>query len=325
MRAPTDPLQWISTFLDAQAAELGAAHNTLLAYGRDLKDLINWLGHRNLALDTLTRADLEAYLISCDADGLSRATRARRLSSLKQLYRFAFEEGWRADNPALQIKGPGRAKSLPKTLDMSEVDRLIDTAKTTGRSAGDRLRNTCLIELLYATGMRVTELVSLPVSATRGDPRMLLVMGKGGKERMVPLSSTARVALTDWNIERDTIERKRESLGHKPSKFLFPSRGKSGHLTRNRFFLLIKEMAVAAGLSPESISPHTLRHAFATHLLANGADLRAIQTLLGHADIATTEIYTHVLDARLIELVHTHHPLAHDDIDQSAETPKPKA
>ncbi len=315
MRAPSDPLQWISTFLDAQAAELGAAHNTLLAYGRDLKDLVNWMNHHDLAFDTLARTDLEAYLISCDANGLSRATRGRRLSSLKQLYRFAFEEGWRTDNPALQIKGPGRVKSLPKTLDMSEVDRLIETAKITGRTPADRVRNACLIELLYATGMRVTELVSLPVSATRGDPRMLLVMGKGSKERMVPLSATARVALAAWNSERDMIEEKREALGHRKSKFLFPSRGKSGHLTRNRFFLLIKEMAVAAGLSPESISPHTLRHAFATHLLANGADLRAIQTLLGHSDIATTEIYTHVLDARLNELVHTHHPLAQDDVD----------
>ncbi|WP_417472211.1 site-specific tyrosine recombinase XerD [Leisingera sp.] len=310
MTAPRDNFQWISTFLDAQAAETGASQNTLLAYGRDLKDLSGWLEHRNLDFLSASQDDLEAYLISCDAQGLARATRARRLSATKQIYRFAFEEGWRADNPAIQIRGPGRDKRLPKTLDVSEVDRLLDAARQTGRSVADRLRNTCLMELLYATGMRVTELVSLPVSAARGDPRMLLVLGKGGKERMVPLSPPAREALAAWLQERDAAEELREAKGQPPSRFLFPSRGKSGHLTRHRFYLLIKELAVTGGVSPDKVTPHTLRHAFATHLLANGADLRAIQALLGHADIATTEIYTHVLDARLQELVLEHHPLA---------------
>ena len=310
MTAPRDNFQWISTFLDAQAAETGASQNTLLAYGRDLKDLSGWLEHRNLDFLRASQDDLEAYLISCDAQGLARATRARRLSATKQIYRFAFEEGWRADNPAIQIRGPGREKRLPKTLDVSEVDRLLDAARQTGRSVADRLRNTCLMELLYATGMRVTELVSLPVSAARGDPRMLLVLGKGGKERMVPLSPPAREALAAWLQERDAAEELREAKGKPPSRFLFPSRGKSGHLTRHRFYLLIKELAVTGGVSPDKVTPHTLRHAFATHLLANGADLRAIQALLGHADIATTEIYTHVLDARLQELVLEHHPLA---------------
>ncbi|MBY6134539.1 site-specific tyrosine recombinase XerD [Nocardioides marinus] len=310
MTAPRDNFQWISTFLDAQAAETGASQNTLLAYGRDLKDLSGWLEHRNLDFLSASQDDLEAYLISCDAQGLARATRARRLSATKQIYRFAFEEGWRADNPAIQIRGPGRDKRLPKTLDVSEVDRLLDAARQTGRSVADRLRNTCLMELLYATGMRVTELVSLPVSAARGDPRMLLVLGKGGKERMVPLSPPAREALAVWLQERDAAEELREAKGQPPSRFLFPSRGKSGHLTRHRFYLLIKELAVTGGVSPDKVTPHTLRHAFATHLLANGADLRAIQALLGHADIATTEIYTHVLDARLQELVLEHHPLA---------------
>ncbi len=310
MTAPRDNFQWISTFLDAQAAETGASQNTLLAYGRDLKDLSGWLEHRNLDFLSASQDDLEAYLISCDAQGLARATRARRLSATKQIYRFAFEEGWRADNPAIQIRGPGREKRLPKTLDVSEVDRLLDAARQTGRSVADRLRNTCLMELLYATGMRVTELVSLPVSAARGDPRMLLVLGKGGKERMVPLSPPAREALAAWLQERDAAEELREAKGQPPSRFLFPSHGKSGHLTRHRFYLLIKELAVTGGVSPDKVTPHTLRHAFATHLLANGADLRAIQALLGHADIATTEIYTHVLDARLQELVLEHHPLA---------------
>ncbi|KIC11228.1 recombinase XerD [Leisingera sp. ANG-M1] len=312
MAAPRDNLQWISTFLDAQAAETGASHNTLLAYGRDLKDLTAWLEHRMLSFLSASQDNIEAYLISCDSQGLSRATRARRLSAIKQIFRFAFEEGWREDNPAIQIRGPGREKRLPMTLEVIEVDRLLDAARETGRSEADRLRNTCLMELLYATGMRVTELVSLPVTAARGDPRMLLILGKGGKERMVPLSPPAREALAQWLLVRDEAEAGREAKGASASRFLFPSRGKSGHLTRHRFYLLIKELAVTGGVSPDKVTPHTLRHAFATHLLANGADLRAIQALLGHADIATTEIYTHVLDTRLQELVLQHHPLAKD-------------
>lgn len=304
---------WISAFLEAQAAELGAARNTLLAYGRDLKDFESFLLHRNLGFDAVTQADVEAYLMSCDAQGLSKATRARRLSAVKQLYRFAFEEGWRNDNPALQITGPGRDRKLPKTLSEAEVDRLLEAARTSGRNAADRARNTCLMELLYATGMRVSELVSLPVSAARGDPRMLLIRGKGGKERMVPLSPPARDATSEWLRLRDQKDALKKAEGQPPSRFLFASRGVSGHLTRHRFYLLIKELAVAAGVSPSKVTPHTLRHAFATHLLANGADLRSIQTLLGHADVATTEIYTHVLEARLSDLVLTHHPLAHQN------------
>lgn len=310
MAAPGDDLQWISTFLDAQAAELGAARNTLLAYGRDLKDAASWLAHQDNRFSEAAREDIEAYLISCNAEGLSRATRARRLSALRQLYHFAFEEGWRSDNPAIQIKGPGRAKTLPKTLEVIEVDRLLDAARQTGRKPADRLRNTCLMELLYATGMRVSELMSLPVAAARGDPNMLLVQGKGGKERMVPLSPPAREALRAWLMQRDEADEDSQAKGNPGSKFLFPSRGKEGHLTRHWFYLLIKDLAVTGGVDPKKVTPHTLRHAFATHLLANGADLRAIQALLGHADIATTEIYTHVLDARLSELVLQHHPLS---------------
>ncbi|MEX0364817.1 MAG: tyrosine recombinase [Ruegeria sp.] len=312
MGGPGTQEQWISTFLEAQAAELGAANNTLLAYGRDLKDFAGWLARKGSGFAEADRDLVEAYLINCDAQGLARSTRARRLSAIKQIYRFAFEEGWRETNPAIQIKGPGRDKRLPKTLDVIEVDRLLEAARVTGRSQADRLRNTCLMELLYATGMRVTELVSLPVSAARGDPRMLLILGKGGKERMVPLSPPAREALAVWLTTRDAAEDQATAKGAQPSKFLFPSRGKSGHLTRHRFYLLIKELAVQGGVSPDKVTPHTLRHAFATHLLANGADLRSIQTLLGHADVATTEIYTHVLDERLAELVLEHHPLARD-------------
>jgi integrase/recombinase XerD len=307
----TQGARWISTFLEAQAAELGAATNTLLAYGRDLKDFADWLDGR-CDFATASRDDVEAYLIHCDAQGLAKSTRARRLSAIKQLYRFAFEEGWRTDNPAIQISGPGRDQRLPKVLTEAEVDRLLHAAREMGVRREDRVRNTCLMELLYATGVRVSELVSLPVSAARGDPRMLLIMGKGGKERMVPLSPPARAALTVWLDLRDAAQDTLRGKGKPASKYLFPSTGRLGHLTRHMFYLLIKDMAVYAGISPAKVTPHTLRHAFATHLLANGADLRAIQTLLGHADVATTEIYTHVLDARLTALVMQHHPLAKD-------------
>jgi integrase/recombinase XerD len=309
LSAPTTAAPRIAAFLEAQAAELDAARNTQLAYARDLADFTTWLDRRGLDLDTAARADVEAYLVHCDAQGLAPATRARRLSAIKQIYRFAFEEGWRDDNPAIQVKGPGREKRLPKILSEGEVNALLAAARTTGRPE-ERLRNTCLMELLYATGMRVSELVSLPVSAARGDPRMLLVRGKGGRERMVPMSTPAREALRAWLQRRDAAEDEARAKGKPPSAFLFPSTGKAGFLTRHRFYGLIKDFAVAAGVSPAKVTPHTLRHAFATHLLANGADLRSIQTLLGHADVSTTEIYTHVLDERLKSLVHSHHPLA---------------
>jgi integrase/recombinase XerD len=308
MQAPHSPDAWISTFLDAQAAELGAATNTLLAYGRDLRDFTGWLADQNRSdLAKTERSEIEAYLIHCDAQGLAKSTRARRLSAIKQIYRFAFQEGWRVDSPAIQITGPGRDLRLPKTLEVAEVDRLLSAAREAGR---DTVRNTCLMELLYATGCRVTELVSLPVASARGDPAMLLIRGKGDKERMVPLSPPARDALAAWLVVWDKNQAARDAKGLPASRFLFPSRAKSGYLTRHRFYLLIKELAVAGGVSPAKVTPHTLRHAFATHLLANGADLRIIQTLLGHADVATTEIYTHVLDERLSELVLEHHPLA---------------
>ncbi|AJE47346.1 site-specific tyrosine recombinase XerD [Celeribacter indicus] len=304
---------WISAFAEAQLAELGAAENTRQSYARDLVDFSGWLARRDTDFARAERGEIEAYLVACEAEGLAQSTRARRLSSIRQLYRFAFEEGWRGDNPAIQIKGPGRTKRLPKTLSEEEVSRLLDAARATGRAAADRQRNACLMELLYATGMRVSELVSLPVAAARGDPRMLLIRGKGGKERMVPLSAPARAALGDWLATRDAAEvLARREAGAKPSAFLFPSRGRAGHFTRVGFYQLIKEIAVQAGVMPSKVTPHTLRHAFATHLLAHGADLRAIQTLLGHADLSTTEIYTHVLDERLRELVLTRHPLAGD-------------
>lgn len=304
----------ISAFLEAQAAEAGAARNTLLAYGRDLGDFLGWLAARGQGLETAGQGEIEAYLVACEAAGLARSTRARRLSAVRQLYRFAYEEGWRTDNPSLRLAGPGRSKALPKTLSLPEVEALLAAARAQGRTEADRARNACLMELLYATGMRVSELVGLPVAAARGDPRMLLVRGKGGKDRMVPLSPPARGALAVWLALRDANEEAaRIALRATPSKYLFPGKGAEGHLTRQQFFQHLKELAVAAGISPARVSPHVLRHAFATHLLEGGADLRAIQMLLGHADLSTTEIYTHVLDARLRDLVLRHHPLARKD------------
>ena len=295
---------WISNFLEAQAAELGAARNTQEAYGRDLKDFLSFLESRGAGFATADRAMVEDYLVQCEAIGLATATKARRLSSIKQLYRFAFEEDLRKDNPAIQVRGPRKDKRLPKSLSLQEVEQLLQTAHTMPKQRADKMRLTCLMDLLYATGMRVTELVSLPVAAVRGNPDMILVRGKGGKERMVPLSPSARDAVILWLSLRDQDE------AHTKSAFLFPSRGKQGHLTRIWFFQQIKKLALMAGVNAEKVTPHSLRHAFATHLLAGGADLRSIQTLLGHADIATTEIYTHIQYERLRELVLEHHPLA---------------
>lgn len=295
---------WISNFLEAQAAELGAARNTQEAYGRDLKDFLSFLESRGAGFATADRAMVEDYLVQCEAIGLATATKARRLSSIKQLYRFAFEEELRKDNPAIQVRGPRKDKRLPKSLSLQEVEQLLQTAHTMPKQRADKMRLTCLMDLLYATGMRVTELVSLPVAAVRGNPDMILVRGKGGKERMVPLSPDARDAVILWLSVRDQDE------AHTKSTFLFPSRGKQGHLTRIWFFQQIKKLALMAGVNAEKVTPHSLRHAFATHLLAGGADLRSIQTLLGHADIATTEIYTHIQYERLRKLVLEHHPLA---------------
>ena len=303
----------ISAFLDAMAAERGAARNTLEGYGRDLIDLTAHLAARGGDLTAVTRDQIEDYLAACDALGLSRATRARRLSSIRQFCRFALEEGWRADDPAIRIAGPGRAARLPRTLTAAEVEALIKAAPRAGRDPIEQARNACLIELLYATGMRVSELVALPVAAARGDPQVLMVRGKGGKDRMVPLSGPARTALAHWLALRDGVP------GDSPlgrlvagagARWLFPAPSAAGHMPRQVFGRLLGQMAALAGIDPARVSPHVIRHAFATHLLEGGADLRAIQTLLGHADLGTTEIYTHVLAERMRRLVLDNHPLA---------------
>ncbi|MEO0371222.1 MAG: site-specific tyrosine recombinase XerD [Pseudomonadota bacterium] len=302
--------RWIPEFLEARAAEAGAAPNTLAGYNHDLSHFHAWLTRDGGRLETVSRDRIEAYLMGLADEGLAVSTRARRLSSIKQLFVFAFEEGLREDNPTLMIKGPGQPRRLPKTLSVEDVEKLLRAAREMGKASHIRLRNTCMMELLYATGMRVSELVSLPVSTVRGNPDMLLVRGKGNKERMVPLSQTAKEALSVWLAHRDAEDDLARQEGKPVSAFLFPSRGKSGHITRVNFYNLIKALATHAQVNPATVTPHTLRHAFATHLLAGGADLRTIQTLLGHADVATTEIYTHVLEDRLRDLVETHHPLA---------------
>ena len=295
----------VEVFLEAMLAERGAAANTVAAYRRDLGAYLAALAGAGSAPENAARADIEAYLAGLDDLGLAPATRARRLSAVRQFHRFLYEDGWRSDDPAARLSGPRKARRLPKTLSMEEVERLLDEA----RARGDA-RLICLMETLYATGMRVSELVSLPVAAVRGDPRMILVRGKGGRERMTPLSPPARAAMAAWLKERDAAERALREKGGAASPFLFPSAGAKGHLTRERLFQIIKKLALDARVDPARVSPHVLRHAFASHLLANGADLRAIQQLLGHADVSTTEIYTHVQEERLKKLVTEKHPLA---------------
>ncbi len=291
----------IGTFLSSMAAERGAAVNTLDAYRRDLVGYETFLKMHFLTPCNSARENIETYIAGLAAQNLAPATRARKLSVIKQLHAFMYAEEWRGDNPAAPVRAPSIPRKLPKTLTTDDVSRLINAAHEGDDAAS--LRRACLIEVLYATGLRVSELVSLTAAQMRRQPQMIRVKGKGDKERLAPLSDRARLAIEKYLIARDASK-------HKDSRFMFPSRGKSGHLTRERFYQMIRDLAVKAGLDPAGISPHTLRHAFATHMLANGADLRVIQTLLGHADISTTEIYTHVLDENLRELVLNKHPLA---------------
>ena len=315
-------LRQLDSFLDMIAAERGASENTLAAYRRDLMHFISYLSRRELALDQVTPGHVGAYLRDIARSGLATASQARRLSAIRQFFRFLTLEEIIAEDPSLGFAGPKQARVLPKTLSVKDVDRLIETAHTrletmrhAGGSAGDNdrfraIRLCCLIEVLYATGLRVSELVGLPRAVLQGDSRVLTIKGKGGRERLVPLNTSARKALEIYVRWIDADDRLSKTL---KARWLFPSGGKNGHLTRQRFAQELKELAVEAGIAPENISPHVLRHAFASHLLDRGADLRAVQQLLGHADISTTQIYTHVLEERLKQLVQRHHPLADRD------------
>ena len=304
----------IELFLDMLASERGAAKNTLEAYRRDLDDFAADLATVKRAVADASSDDLRAHLGRLSKRGLAAASVARRLSAIRQLYRFLYGEGHRADDPAAVLEGPKRGRSLPKVLSIKQVDDLLAQARTgmTAEAPPERLRAArlaCLLEVLYATGLRVSELVALPESAARRDQRMLVVRGKGGRERLVPLNNSAKKAMADYLALRAA------SKGDKSvekTKWLFPSFAESGHLTRQHFARELKSLAAAAGLRPAQVSPHVLRHAFASHLLQNGADLRVVQTLLGHADISTTQIYTHVLEERLKSLVRDLHPLAEE-------------
>jgi len=315
MQGRADAMKHIEAFLEMLSAERGAARNTLDAYGRDLRDFASFVEARNKPVTGATPDDLRAYLEALSDQGLSASTAARRLSAIRQFHAFLYADGIRTDDPCSVIEGPRRSRPLPKTLTVDQVDALLVASRLVedGRSqeesvrAYKRARLVCLMEVLYATGLRVSELVGLPLSAVKGDERFLSVSGKGGRERLVPLSATSRAAIDDY------LPLRVQRLGDGVSPWLFPSRGRQGHLTRHRFAQLLKDLAVAANLDVNIVSPHTLRHAFASHLLANGADLRAVQQMLGHADISTTQIYTHVLDERLKEMVQRHHPLAKTD------------
>lgn len=308
------PDRQIELFLDMIAAERGAGKNTLDAYARDLHDLAGFLRRRSRTVAAAQTGDLRAYLADLAARGFKSTSVARRLSALRQLYRFLYAEGHRSEDPAAVIEGPKRGRTLPKVLSISEVDRLLETARVgagdTGRPLMERLRAlrlVALIEVLYATGLRVSELIALPAVAAKRDERMLVVRGKGDKERLVLLNEAAKSAMRDYRALLAEADKAGKAA---QSKWLFPSFGESGHLTRQHVARELKGLAAAAGLRAEKVSPHVLRHAFASHLLQNGADLRSVQTLLGHADISTTQIYTHVLEERLKSLVRDLHPLA---------------
>lgn len=304
-------LRAIEAFLEMLSAERGAARHTLEAYGRDLTDYAQFLENNGTQLASVTSNDIRAFLRDLDNRGLAVSTAQRRLSAVRQLHRFLYGEGITATNPATVIEAPRTVRALPKVLSIAEVDHLLVHARQqveekTGKKRRDAARLHCLLELLYATGLRVSELVSLPKNILSDNAYLAAVTGKGGRQRLVPVSRAAREALDAY----------RQLMQHHSARqmadtaFLFPSRGKAGHLTRQQFALALKALAASAGLDPQKVSPHVLRHAFASHLLQGGADLRAVQQMLGHADISTTQIYTHVLAERLKAVVEDHHPLA---------------
>lgn len=303
----------IQSFLEMLAAERGAARNTLEAYRRDLDGFAVFLRSRGRTLQEGGAADIAAHLKHLSEAGLAASSRARLLSTLRQFFRFLANEGVIAEDPTPGIAGPKLGRTLPRTLSVAQVEKLLETARrqVLGASGRDRvraLRLHALLEVLYATGMRVSELVSLPRGVLRGDPRVFTITGKGGRQRLVPLNTAARDALDRYlkiGTGGDT-----DVTPMLETKWLWPSKSTQGHLTRQAMAVELKALALEAGLDSDRVSPHVLRHAFASHLLDRGADLRSVQQLLGHADISTTQIYTHVLEERLKKLVQEHHPLA---------------
>lgn len=296
----------VENFLEMLTVERGAAENTVESYRRDLTDFSAFCTARKRPPEKADSDLIRKYLKKISGAGMAPSTSARRLSALRQFFKFLHAEGFRDDDPSSAIDSPRQGRSLPKYLSEDEVDQLLEAAEM--HEGPEGLRLVAMLELLYATGLRVSELVGLPLSALSRDGRLLIVRGKGGKERMVPLSEPASDAIDAYKVIRDVFYPKgRRAAGE---RWLFPSRSKQGHLTRARFAQMMKELAVKAGIEQRRVSPHVLRHSFASHLLAHGADLRSLQQMLGHADIATTQIYTHVLEERLRQLLDDAHPLA---------------
>jgi integrase/recombinase XerD len=295
---------WIDAFLEMMAVERAAARNTLTAYEKDLADAGGFLSGRDRDLADASAEDIEAYFQHLGERGASPATAARRRASVRGFYRFVLGEGWRKDDPSRRVDAPKQGRPLPKVLTRDEIDRII--AAATARDGAAGLRLGCMVELIYASGLRISELLALPLAAVARQPAYLIVKGKGGKERLAPLNDAARAAIGAYLPARKSFFAK----GLTESPWLFPSRGSGGRLTARRFAQMLDEAAAAAGVDRAKVSPHVLRHAFATHLLEGGADLRTLQTLLGHADIATTEIYTHVTSDRLTAVVQGGHPLS---------------
>ena len=305
--AAAPPSRHVEAFLEMMAAERGSSPNTIESYGRDLEQFAAFAGARGQVPEKATAKTVRAYLAHLAGAGMAAATGARRLSTLRQFFGFLCGEGERDDDPCATIDGPRRGRALPKYLSEDEVEALLAAARRRRGAAG--LRLVALLEVLYATGLRVSELAGLPLAAVWRDGRMLTVAGKGGKERMVPLGEPAARALVAYREVREHfLPKGRPSPA--AARAMFPSRGRHGHLTRARVAQMLKELAAEAGLDGRRVSPHVLRHSFASHLLAHGADLRSLQQMLGHADIATTQIYTHVLETRLKALVRSAHPLA---------------
>ncbi|MEJ0025594.1 MAG: site-specific tyrosine recombinase XerD [Rhizomicrobium sp.] len=299
----------IEAFLDMMGAERGASINTIAAYRRDLLDFAAHCAGEGASARDASRDDIKAYLARMSKAGIAGSTQARRLSALRQFFAFLYSEVIRKDDPTDAIDAPRRERPLPKVLSREDLDALIAAARTQSETSAEGLRLLCVVEMLYASGLRVSELATLPLATVRSRDGFLLVKGKGGKERLAPLNDHARDAIRSYLTVREQFLPAGIRRAH-AERFLFPSRSAEGHLTRRRLHQMLKELALKANIDPDKLSPHVLRHAFATHLVEGGADLRSVQTLLGHSDIATTEIYTHVAKDRLTQVIEQAHPLS---------------